>query len=56
MEEASRVILGGFTIRTDAKIVRYPERYSDPRGADMWERIVRLIQRNSESCDAQKMT
>ncbi len=32
MAEASRVVLAGFELRTDAEIVRYPERYSDPRG------------------------
>ena len=47
MEGASRVILDGFTIRTDAKIIRYPERYSDPRGVDMWARIVQLIRRTT---------
>jgi hypothetical protein len=43
MAEASRVMLRGFELRTDAKIIRYPARYSDPRGATMWARVMKLI-------------
>jgi DNA polymerase family A len=43
MAEASRVVLGGFELRTDVKIVRYPDRYSDPRGTVMWDRVMKLI-------------
>src|SRR4029453_6221411 len=32
MAEASRIVLGGFEIRTDVNVVRYPHRYADPRG------------------------
>jgi hypothetical protein len=48
MESASGLILGGFTIRTDAKIIRYPDRYSDPRGVEMWERIITLLRPTTE--------
>lgn len=43
MREASRVVLDGFELGTDAEIVRYPNRYADPRGAVMWERVMKLI-------------
>ena len=43
MREASRVVLDGFELGTDAEIVRYPDRYADPRGAIMWERVMKLI-------------
>jgi len=43
MAEASRIVLDGFELRTDATPVRYPERYSDPRGAVMWDRVTKLI-------------
>ena len=43
MEGASRAVLGGFTIRTEAKIVRYPERYTEKRGTQMWEKLVQLL-------------
>src|SRR5215210_1974752 len=43
MGEASRAVLAGFELRTDAEIIRYPDRYSDPRGGVMWERTMKLI-------------
>lgn len=43
MAEASRIVLAGFEIRTDANVVRYPDRYMDPRGTVMWERVLGLI-------------
>jgi DNA polymerase I-like protein with 3'-5' exonuclease and polymerase domains len=44
MAEASRLVLGGFEIRTDVKIVRHPDRYTDRRGAVMWRRIMSLVE------------
>ena len=44
MRRASRAVLGGFEIRADAVIVKYPERYMDERGSEMWERIMRLLE------------
>jgi DNA polymerase I len=43
MGAASRIVLKGFELRTDVKMVRYPERYMDKRGADMWRRIMQLL-------------
>jgi hypothetical protein len=43
MAEASRVVLDGLEIQTDAKLVHYPARYADPRGRVMWERITTLL-------------
>ena len=43
MAEASKVVLDGFEIRTDANVVRCPDRYMDPRGIVMWERVMGLI-------------
>ena len=44
MREASLLVLGGkLAIRTDAKIVRYPDRYMDPRGAKRWAEVMQLI-------------
>ncbi len=43
MAEASGIVLGGFTLRSDAKIVRYPDRYADgDRGRVMWDTVQRL--------------
>jgi hypothetical protein len=44
MAEASRAVLGGFELRSDVKVVRYPDRYMDEaRGRAMWNRVVGLI-------------
>jgi hypothetical protein len=45
MREASRVVLGGFELRTDATVVRYPDRYMDERGVVMWGRVMSLLDR-----------
>jgi hypothetical protein len=42
MAEASRVVLAGFEIGTDAKIVRWPDRYVDEAGEDFWATVLRL--------------
>jgi DNA polymerase family A len=47
MAEASRAVLSGFEVRTDVKIVRYPDRYVDPRGVVMWDRVMKLIAKQS---------
>ena len=39
MAAASRVVLDGFTLRSDATLIRYPERYHDVRGIQMWETV-----------------
>ncbi len=44
MGRASRVVLGGFEVRTDADIIRHPERYDDPRVSDMWDRVMELLE------------
>jgi hypothetical protein len=44
MREASRIILDGFELGTDAVLVRYPDRYMDDRGTIMWDRVMKLIQ------------
>jgi len=43
MVEASRVVLGGFELRTDVMRVRHPDRFRDPRGARMWGQVMDLI-------------
>jgi hypothetical protein len=44
MQEASELVLPDFPLRSEAKIVRYPERYSDPRGQAMWAMVQELLQ------------
>jgi len=43
MAKASRAVLNGFELRTDVHEVRYPDRYQDPRGTLMWDRVMRLV-------------
>jgi hypothetical protein len=44
MAEASRHVLSGFELRSDAKIIRYPARYMDEdRGLVMWNKVWSLI-------------
>jgi len=43
MAKASDLVLGGFVLRTDLNIVRYPDRYADKRGAEMWNRVLCLL-------------
>jgi hypothetical protein len=42
MAEVSGLVLAGFKLATDVKIVRWPDRYSDPRGTEMWDRVCNL--------------
>jgi DNA polymerase I-like protein with 3'-5' exonuclease and polymerase domains len=55
MREASRIVLDGFELGTDAHIVRYPERYMDERGAVMWQRVMALLE-SAESAGAVNLT
>jgi hypothetical protein len=43
MTQASRIVLGGEPVRTDAKIIRHPDRYEEPRGGALWAEICRLV-------------
>jgi len=43
MAQAGIAVTGGVPIRTDAKVVKYPDRYMDPRGSIMWNRVVHLL-------------
>jgi hypothetical protein len=39
LEEASAIVLKGFRLRSGVEVFRYPERYMDDRGVEMWERV-----------------
>jgi DNA polymerase I len=48
MRRASRVILnptadGTIELRTDVKIIRYPDRFTDSRGMELWETVMKLL-------------
>ena len=43
MAQASRDVLAGFELNTDAKAIRWPHRYADGRGREMWARVCSLV-------------
>lgn len=51
MRSASKVVLSGFEVRTDAKIVKFPDRYDEPRGELMWRKITEILARRNVVTD-----
>jgi hypothetical protein len=43
MGRASEAVLGRFALRTEAKVVRFPDRYMDGRGQAMWDTVFGLL-------------
>jgi hypothetical protein len=54
MAEASRSVLAGFELATDVKVVRWPDRYVDPRGMEMWNRVCSLAAAADEGPQQQR--
>lgn len=46
MEDASAIILNGFRLRSDEKIVTHPDRYMDERGQRMWTVVQEILKQN----------
>jgi hypothetical protein len=51
MAAASRAVLAGLELRSDARVIRHPDRYADPRGARMWEIVTKLLSDTHNSSD-----
>jgi DNA polymerase I-like protein with 3'-5' exonuclease and polymerase domains len=51
MQEASELVLPGFPLRTEAKVVRHPDRYMDDRGRRMWETVLGLLDADGGQTD-----
>ena len=49
MKKAGRAVTGGLDIRTDAEIVRWPDRYMDERGREMWQKVMSLLSTSSKA-------
>ena len=47
MSRAGATVANGLRIETDCQIIRYPDRYVDPAGAAMWNKIAGLAGFNS---------
>jgi hypothetical protein len=43
MQMAGEIILDGFKLRTDVEIVRYPDRYFDKRGTEIWHTVMQIL-------------
>ena len=43
---ASAIVLDGFEVRSEARIVRYPARFLEPKGIPMWNRVMTLLGRD----------
>jgi hypothetical protein len=43
MAQASRIVLDGFELRTEAQRISHPDRFGDPRGERMWRQVMELI-------------
>jgi hypothetical protein len=48
MREASRAVLGNFELDVDVSITRWPDRYMDPRGKGMWNKVMKLLDKRRE--------
>jgi DNA polymerase I-like protein with 3'-5' exonuclease and polymerase domains len=49
MEEASAILLGGFKLASDAKIIRSPERFHEDVGQHFWDRVMAILERIKSS-------
>ena len=50
MAQASRTVLDGFELATDAELVCWPERYmDDKRGREMWDKVLKLARSDRPS-------
>jgi DNA polymerase I len=47
MAEASRIVLGGFELDTDVEVTRWPDRFADKRGRQVWQKVMTLLQQVS---------
>lgn len=45
MAKASEKVLNGFVLRSEVEIVKYPDRYMDNGGEEMWDRILGILDR-----------
>ncbi len=44
MAEASRLVLGGFELRSGVTVIRHPDRFEDERGAAMWSKVQGILE------------
>ena len=44
MGRASELVLYGFQLRTEAEVIRWPDRYRDPRGAAFFDELMKRLE------------
>jgi DNA polymerase I-like protein with 3'-5' exonuclease and polymerase domains len=45
MQRASELVLDGFALRSEAKLILHPDRYMEPRGRDMWDLVWEIVEK-----------
>jgi hypothetical protein len=53
MRQASVIVLDGFELRSDAKMIRAPARFCDERGSMMWNTVLELLQEMRPASEVQ---
>jgi hypothetical protein len=43
MVKASAVVLSGFQLRTSFDTVKYPDRFMEPKGQEMWDKVMHIL-------------
>jgi DNA polymerase-1 len=46
MTQAGELVLASYQVRSDYRVILYPQRYRDPRGVFMWNTVQRLLASN----------
>ena len=53
LSDASETVLGpGYRLRTDAEVIRYPNRFIDKRGADMLDWVMEALEEAEAEAEA----
>ena len=55
MTEASRIILKGFELKTDAEVFIHPERFPEERGLEVWNMLQNQLPKKSQQSLFQKL-
>ena len=56
MAEASRIVLDGFALCSDAYLIRYPDRFADERGRHMWQTVWEIVDELGEGGHQRNIT
>ena len=51
MREAGEIVLDGFPLASDAKVISHPHRYMDRRGRRMWDTVMQIVNSYQQPCE-----